>query len=148
MLAARAEQVLAEHPSCERVTVWQDDRQVLEWPTSRPRSGDRRNSLNRDHPRLADPGARFRGEQRASWLCRGRHAMSTYRIFFLGLTGGIEMAHVFQCDTDDEACAEVERMRDIRPMELWNGSRAVARFDREGVRLRDPWPQSVETSTR
>ena len=70
--------------------------------------------------------------------------MSTYRIFFMAPTGAIETAHVFECETDEEAYAEVQRKRDIRPMELWSGSRVVARFDRDGLHLDDSSPQPAE----
>ena len=55
--------------------------------------------------------------------------MADYRLYFLNTEGRIRHALEFQCADDDEAGKLVQDHADGRAMELWCGSRCVAKYD-------------------
>lgn len=55
--------------------------------------------------------------------------MTLYRVYLIGSDDRIKEAENIDCATDQEACAEAERMLDVYPTaEVWDGRRLVARI--------------------
>lgn len=56
--------------------------------------------------------------------------MAEYRLYRFE-TGHIRSAEVLDCADDAEAIAHVQLVRDHEPMELWQATRLVRRFEPE-----------------
>ena len=52
-----------------------------------------------------------------------------YRAFFVGRDGHFDGVEQLLCNNDDEAVEQVKRLANQYGVELWNGSRLVARID-------------------
>jgi hypothetical protein len=56
--------------------------------------------------------------------------MPEYRLHFLQPDNSVGSTTAFDCDSDEEALAQVARIFYLHPMELWQGTRLVRRIDR------------------
>jgi hypothetical protein len=59
------------------------------------------------------------------WL---EQRMPGYRLYFFDDRGHIQRAIELDLKADDEALAQAEQYRDGRDLELWSGTRVVARL--------------------
>ena len=60
--------------------------------------------------------------------------MANYKLYFLNLLGAIQVRVDLDCAGDEKAIVAAQGAADDRAMELWDGSRFVAKFDRKGER--------------
>lgn len=57
--------------------------------------------------------------------------MAEYKLYFLNLQGEIQVRVDLVCGDDEEAAFTARGAADGRAMELWQGERFVAKFDRK-----------------
>jgi hypothetical protein len=55
--------------------------------------------------------------------------MAAYRAYFLGPDNRIVGVHELVCCDDDEALNKARSLVDDKPIELWDGTRRIARID-------------------
>lgn len=61
--------------------------------------------------------------------------MLNYRAYIVGLDGHVLKCVELDCATDSAALEQARGLVDDRDVEIWNGSRFVAKLDRKRVRV-------------
>lgn len=55
--------------------------------------------------------------------------MTSYRVYFLNAQGGINRAVELDCSDDDQAQEAARALAAQQPVELWERSRLIGRYD-------------------
>jgi hypothetical protein len=97
-------------------------------------NGRRAATSRRKPPRRFSLGIVRLPKRRSGGRKRRLSNVHTYRLYCLDGVGKVASAEWIEAADDETAIMIANRLRDGRPCELWQGSRAVARMERDPLR--------------